>query len=268
MIEGPPERMAYARSSGEYLASRDRMLLSCGLAAALLFWAAFSAAPSHGFFTFLRIYICGLSLFLAFAFRTVNRPAWALVALCSAILFNPVLPVDFRRDDWMVLDFAAGALFGWLALQPYARARGRKWAPYAPAGAALILAVTQIEPRPAIDGGETMNVDILSIDNLIVNDTTLDEPSAGTTPEDEVRKSDPGLGTAASTDDHALERAAEAILNAANAVEQSDPSYARDPLPPDNSASADGEDQSANPFDDLVPQSDGSGSDGAGGKAE
>lgn len=190
------------------------MLLSCGLAAALLFYAALADGQSHGFYTFLRLYVCGLSLFLAYAFHIVNRPALALGALCSAILFNPVFPVDLERDDWTIIDFIAGTVFAWIGLQPYARATGRKWAPYAPGAAALALVLFSIKPNPSYADDNTMNVDNLAVDNLVVNDTTLMEPTADTTTGYDANMTVNSAGT--------LEEAGSSIENVANTLEQSD----------------------------------------------
>jgi hypothetical protein len=113
-----------------YRLAQDRLLLTCGLAAALLFWAT-ADEHSDGFYTFLRIYVCGLSVVWAVVFHSMDKPAWALGALCSAILFNPVFTVDFDRETWRTIDLIAGVLFGWLALQSYAAFHGKKWIPYA-----------------------------------------------------------------------------------------------------------------------------------------
>lgn len=122
--------------SGSYKPLRDRLLLSGGLAAGLLFWAA-AADHSHGFYTFLRLYVSGLAALWAFGFHKLDKPVLGLLALCCALLFNPVFPVELDREAWQVIDVVAGCGFAWVALQTYSLVHRRKWVPYAPAALAL-----------------------------------------------------------------------------------------------------------------------------------
>ena len=263
MISGLPEG-GTEQGPRKYPVSRDRMLLSCGLAAALLFWAAIGDDQSHGFYTFLRIYVCGLSLFCTYAFHTVNRAGWALAGLCSAILFNPLLPVQLDRETWQVLDFIIGAVFGWLALQSYARRTGRRWAPYAPGAAVLALVVaSQIEPGSRV-ASQTMNVDNLAVDNLVVNDTTGSAPVL-----DRTTAADANMTAAAASADGSERSASDEATADANTAggneAENKPEYSGDRLRsrPDGSADTETtEEATDNPYADLIPE-DGEQQDGS-----
>lgn len=155
---------------GRYSFANDRLFLSCGLAAGLLFWAALDD-HSDGFYTFLRIYVCGLSLFCGFSFRSVNRPALALAAICCAILFNPIFEIEFAQSDWKIIDLCVSIVFVWLALQQYALFKGKRYFPYVGGlliGAIGFFSIADITRQFATSSsGTTMNVDeTLTTDNM------------------------------------------------------------------------------------------------------
>lgn len=72
----------------------------------LLALAVTSRWPS-GFYTFLRIVVCGTVVWLAVeAYQFRKAPlAWVLGGL--AILFNPLIPIYMRRPQWRWFDFIA-----------------------------------------------------------------------------------------------------------------------------------------------------------------
>lgn len=154
--------------STRYPFTRDRLFLTCGLAAALLFWGA-AAENADGFYTFLRIYTCGLSLVWALVFHNIERPAWALAALCVAILFNPIFPIELPRETWQVIDVASACFYAWLSLQRYALTTGKRWVPFVPTaavGAILVFAVVGV--RTTNEADNNMAVENLEAGNLIV----------------------------------------------------------------------------------------------------
>jgi hypothetical protein len=171
-----PPYSGNSKETSGYPFARDRIFLTCGLASALLIWAAFDDDHSAGFYTFLRIYIGGLSLIWAVLFRSLQRPAWALAALCSAILFNPIFPIEFAETDWQLIDAVAGAIFGWLALQPYSLVASRPWAPYLPGLAMASIAFSSSVELPSRTVS-TMNVDeTLTTESVVVGDPFADIP--------------------------------------------------------------------------------------------
>jgi hypothetical protein len=184
--------------------------------------------------------------------------------LCSAILFNPLLPVELDRETWQVVDFVIGSIFGWLALQSYARRTGRRWAPYAPGTAVLAFVVaSQIEPGSRV-ASQTMNVDNLAVDNLVVNDTTSTQALNTTT------AADANLTAAAAAAADGSERSASddasADANTADGNEaENKPDYSGDWLrrrPDGTSDTETTEEATDNPYADVIPE-DGEQQDGS-----
>lgn len=61
----------------------------------------------NGFYTFLRIAVCGTSAWLAWINRT-GRPVLCFFLAAFAALFNPLIPIHFgERDVWSIFDLAA-----------------------------------------------------------------------------------------------------------------------------------------------------------------
>ena len=66
---------------------------------------------SYGFYTFLRIVVCGSAIYLAvIAYQLHKIPlAWGLGGL--AVLFNPLIPIYMRRTQWRWFDLLALLVF-------------------------------------------------------------------------------------------------------------------------------------------------------------
>jgi hypothetical protein len=61
-----------------------------------------------------RIAVTIGAVFLAIALR-----GWQMVAaVVFAILFNPILPIDFDKNAWMVVDLVAAVYFGFVGFRP------------------------------------------------------------------------------------------------------------------------------------------------------
>jgi hypothetical protein len=75
----------------------------------------------HGFYTFVRIYICGLAAVLALQDWRRGMAWLPLSAAAIAILFNPVRPIEMRPADWFWFDLGAAlwmiAVAAWPALR-------------------------------------------------------------------------------------------------------------------------------------------------------
>lgn len=112
------------RPSKSYRWINDPLLLFCGLAAALLLGASLKE-QELGFYTFLRIYVCGLSVLLSWHFWRQQKFALMLLAAVAATLFNPVLPVELEQEDWQWFDLAAAGGFISIAVSGLARSIGR-----------------------------------------------------------------------------------------------------------------------------------------------
>lgn len=192
---------------------QDWQLLSCAIAAVLLVIAV-AQENGDGFYTFLRIYVAGLSLVLALSFSRQRRLIWLLASLMTAILFNPIIPIEMEREEWAIYDLGAAAGFAWIGLS------GQMAAPGMPrlkrgtlAGAAIVAAVaigtylwSAVAERYR-DDDNNMAVENLIAENLVVENDL--DASAFPSP----------------YDDNALAAAGSAIDNALRATSPPDPSY-------------------------------------------
>ncbi len=75
----------------------------------------------YGYFTFMRIIIFfAAGCIAAVGFRD-GKQLWATVFVLIAVLFNPFIPIEMKKDDWLIFDiitvvvFVAHAAFGRLA---------------------------------------------------------------------------------------------------------------------------------------------------------
>ena len=68
----------------------------------------------YDYYTLLRVTVFVASLFLAFvSFRTAasSHATWLSCFLIVAVVFNPLIPIHFRRSTWAYIDLAAACLF-------------------------------------------------------------------------------------------------------------------------------------------------------------
>ena len=62
----------------------------------------------YGFYTFLRICVCALSLFLASGMHGFNgNKVIITINVIIAILWNPIIPIHLDKDTWVFLDVVA-----------------------------------------------------------------------------------------------------------------------------------------------------------------
>ena len=86
-------------------------------AAVLLFLATLAALSlPYGYFTFLRIVVCGVASYVAIQ---VRDSMVALIGLLMvAILFNPLVLIHLPQQTWRIIDLATAAAFIRLAFKP------------------------------------------------------------------------------------------------------------------------------------------------------
>lgn len=80
------------------------------IAAAALLVAALAHWP-YGFYRFLRFAICLAAGLLAWNCYEGKKPIWALVMTGVTILFNPIVPIGLRRDEWAIIDMVVAVIF-------------------------------------------------------------------------------------------------------------------------------------------------------------
>jgi hypothetical protein len=90
------------------------------LAVAVLAGIDGTALP-YGYFTFMRIVLCLAAGCIAAAGFREAKQLWATMFVLIALLFNPFVPIEMKRDKWLILDiitfvvFLTHAAFGRLA---------------------------------------------------------------------------------------------------------------------------------------------------------
>jgi hypothetical protein len=72
----------------------------------LLVLAVFSRWP-YGFYSFLRIVVCGTAAWLAVEAYQLRKTPLACVLGGLAVLFNPLFPIYMRRTQWRWFDLLA-----------------------------------------------------------------------------------------------------------------------------------------------------------------
>ena len=68
----------------------------------------------YGYYTFVRIVVCGFAAFLAYVAWEEESAAsrtWAIILGLAAILFNPIVPVYLKRATWVYFDVGTALLF-------------------------------------------------------------------------------------------------------------------------------------------------------------
>lgn len=74
----------------------------------------------YGFYQLLRIVVSGTAAYVVV--QTVNRRQfWPWVMGGVAILFNPILPISFTREEWQPIDFGVAIVFLILLVQSLRR---------------------------------------------------------------------------------------------------------------------------------------------------
>jgi hypothetical protein len=109
----------------EAMASNDKSdIVSLWLVIAMIGILAGLARLPYGYYTLLRLLLCGLSLFLAFGVHPSPKRGMQWVLGVCAVLYNPLLPVRLGdKSLWTFLNFATLALF-WIADKSRNRSAG------------------------------------------------------------------------------------------------------------------------------------------------
>lgn len=84
-------------------------LISCIIAATLLFWAL--ARHPYGYYQILRFVTTGTAIYCAYSFweHRIKVIPWVFVSI--AVLFNPLIPIYLDKSTWGVIDVVVGIVF-------------------------------------------------------------------------------------------------------------------------------------------------------------
>ena len=66
----------------------------------------------YGYFVLLRIVVCLSALYFAWYSYEINKPAWMWGMGFIALVFNPIIPLHFGREIWVVIDIIGAIIFG------------------------------------------------------------------------------------------------------------------------------------------------------------
>lgn len=82
----------------------------CLISGFLLLLAIPSGLP-YVYYQFLRLFIFGISGYIAWEFHKSNLPAWMVIFGSVALIFNPLIPFYLAKSTWVGIDLIAAILF-------------------------------------------------------------------------------------------------------------------------------------------------------------
>ena len=80
------------------------------LAAALLL-AGIPVGLAYDYYIFLRWAIMAIAVFISYRSFDNDNQGWAWIMIALAVVFNPIAPLGFSKGTWVIIDFAAIAIF-------------------------------------------------------------------------------------------------------------------------------------------------------------
>lgn len=86
------------------------LLVARLVAIALLVWAL--DRHTYGYYQILRWVVCGSAAYTAFVATELKKVFWTWSLGITAVLFNPIVPINLDRETWAVIDIAVSVLFG------------------------------------------------------------------------------------------------------------------------------------------------------------
>ena len=87
---------------------RKVIIISLSIGILMLLLAIPSIWP-YGYYTFLRLIMCGISVYGAYKAYEWERQGWIWGMAIISVLFNPFIPIYLDKEMWIVIDlFVAG----------------------------------------------------------------------------------------------------------------------------------------------------------------
>lgn len=92
--------------------NQDGLPAAIWLVPAVALLIALAPLP-YGYYTLLRIIICGAAAFIAYSIyqRQQAVSLWVLAMSGLAILFNPLIPIHLSREIWVPIDAISAVVF-------------------------------------------------------------------------------------------------------------------------------------------------------------
>ncbi|MGH7901122.1 MAG: DUF6804 family protein [Thermodesulfobacteriota bacterium] len=76
----------------------------------MLILAVFEGWP-YGYYTLLRLVVCGSASYVAFISYSIDKKNWMWVMVFIALLFNPLIPIHLDKTTWLLIDIIVALLF-------------------------------------------------------------------------------------------------------------------------------------------------------------
>lgn len=65
----------------------------------------------YGYYTLLRLVVCGTAIYVAWNARKLNKEGWIWSMGFVALLFNPIIPIHLDKLTWSAVDLGIAILF-------------------------------------------------------------------------------------------------------------------------------------------------------------
>ena len=65
----------------------------------------------YGYYTLLRLVVCGIAIYLTWFAKVINRQGWMWVMGFIALLFNPLMPIHLDKATWSLIDLVVAVVF-------------------------------------------------------------------------------------------------------------------------------------------------------------
>ncbi len=65
----------------------------------------------YGYYTLLRLVVCGSAIYLTWFAKSINRQGWMWTLGFIALLFNPLIPIRLDKATWSLVDLMVAIIF-------------------------------------------------------------------------------------------------------------------------------------------------------------
>lgn len=83
------------------------------LATGIILFVSCLPISSYDFYSILRWFICGISLFFAYMSYNENKKI-PFIEIAISILFNPIFPIYMDKSSWVIFDIVCGGYYIYL----------------------------------------------------------------------------------------------------------------------------------------------------------
>jgi len=90
--------------------NKNKELLILIFLSSILLFIAVDNRFSEGFYTLLRIIVTATSCYIIYL-EFVKKNIFFYLFVATAVLFNPIIQLHFRRDTWQIIDVLSILLF-------------------------------------------------------------------------------------------------------------------------------------------------------------